>query len=469
VSKAPVDLAADSTADRDIDTRPHADEAEALFKEARHRRRRRRAWLAAVALMAIALIAAGLLLAGRGSNLGSPRTTLPTVRPPAPPRPQPKNGAVAAPEYVPVQTMGLAGSQLAWAANGTNLQVTENGGQTWRSVTPPNLGAMTVSEHITAVDAVGTEELWVVIEDVPGLVPYSQSVDGSDRGEGIDHSTDGGQTWTLSAVPPGCLQTCGPISVSFVDAEHGYAEASPQKGDSTLFATDDGGSTWLPVASMPNLGSVLVGGPIATSQLLFSSKLDGWAVTGPSFYGPQGLHGQASRPGGTLYRTINGGFSWTKAPHLPPRLQYTLPVFFGANQGVVVAMRNIQSDRGTSVYVTDDGGATWARHPLPTLPYAEFEPGNLQTRFAAIGPLSWRIDVGSALYLTDNGGRSWTTITPSPQSLPGGVSSLAFSSPTNGMAIGQPMRCSTPSALVSCFPTLLVTTDGGRLWRAAQF
>ena len=83
-------------------------------------------------------------------------------------------------------------------------------------------------------------------------------------------------------MPPGCLQTCGPISVSFIDAEHGYAEASPQKGDSRLFATEDGGSTWLPVASMPNLGSVLVGGPIAEPQLLFTSKLDGWALTGPS-------------------------------------------------------------------------------------------------------------------------------------------------------------------------------------------
>jgi hypothetical protein len=157
-------------------------------------------------------------------------TTQPTVRPPASSRPQPKNGAVAAPDYVPVQTMGLAGSQLEWAANGTNLWVTADGGQTWRSVTPPNLSAMTVSEHITAVDAVGTDDLWVVIEDVPGLVPYSQSVDGSDRGEGIDRSTDGGRTWTFSAVPPECLQTCGPISVSFVDAEHGYAEASPQSG-----------------------------------------------------------------------------------------------------------------------------------------------------------------------------------------------------------------------------------------------
>ncbi|MGO8827555.1 MAG: WD40/YVTN/BNR-like repeat-containing protein [Acidimicrobiales bacterium] len=305
-----------------------------------------------------------------------------------------------------------------------------------------------------------------MIEDVPGLVPFSQSVDGSDRGEGIDRSTDGGRTWTFSAVPPGCLQTCGPISVSFIDAEHGYAEASPQKGDSRLFATDDGGSTWLPVASMPNLGSVLVGGPIAQPQLLFTSKLDGWALTGPSGYGRQG---QFTSPGGALYRTTNGGFSWTKAPNLPAGLQYTLPVFFGTNQGAVLAMRNTQSDHGTSVYMTDNGGATWVRHPLPTFPYVEFEPGNLQTRFAVVGPLSWRVDVGSALYLTNNGGRSWTTITPSPQFAPGSVHSLAFSSPHNGMAIGQPLRCSTPSTFVSCFPTLLVTADGGHHWRAEQF
>jgi hypothetical protein len=69
VSKAPIDLAADSTADQDVDIRIHADEAEALFKEARERQRRR-AWLAAVALLAIALIAAGLLLGGAGRTKG---------------------------------------------------------------------------------------------------------------------------------------------------------------------------------------------------------------------------------------------------------------------------------------------------------------------------------------------------------------------------------------------------------------
>jgi hypothetical protein len=39
-------------------------------------------------------------------------------------------------------------------------------------VTPPNVKGVTVSIHITAVDAVGTDDLWAVLEDVPGLVPF---------------------------------------------------------------------------------------------------------------------------------------------------------------------------------------------------------------------------------------------------------------------------------------------------------
>ena len=40
-----------------------------------------------------------------------------------------------------------------------------------------------VSQDVTAVDAVGTDDLWVVITDVPGLVTPNG---GSSRGEGIE-------------------------------------------------------------------------------------------------------------------------------------------------------------------------------------------------------------------------------------------------------------------------------------------
>jgi xyloglucan-specific exo-beta-1,4-glucanase len=299
-------------------------------------------------------------------------------------------------------------------------------------------------------------------------VPFGQSTNGSVRGQGIDRSTDGGQTWTFTALP-GCLQNCGPLSVSFVDATHGFAATSPLTGDSTLFATQDGGGTWTAVASLPNLGSVSVGGPIAQLQLLFMSSLDGWGVTGPSGYGSQG---QPTDAGGVLYRTTDGGATWEIAPGLPSGLQYSLPTFFGGQQAVVLATRGANDPRGAMVFATDDGGSTWTRHPLPVIRGDTFTPGSLLSRFAAVGPFAWRIDVGSLIYETSDAGRTWATVKPIPKTSLGDATSVVFSSPDVGMAIAQLPSCfasssSDPAADV-CYPVLIVTSDGGRSWSPAS-
>ena len=444
-----------------------AAETEALFKEARRRRRRRRAGVAAALVVVVGALIASDLLAGNGSDGHALRPTHPAAPGRAPHRPQHKNpGAVPIP-YSPAQSMGLADGQVDWVATGVGLEITADGGRTWRTVTPPTLRGMSVSEHVTAVDAVGTEDLWVVLEDVPGLVPFGQSVDGSDRGEGVDRSTDGGRTWTFGAVPAGCLQTCGPISLHFVDPDHGFA-ASSVSGGSTLFATQDGGATWAPVGVMPNLGSVAVGGTLATPQLLFTSALDGWAVTGPAGYGAED---QPTSPGGILYRTTDGGHTWSTAGGLPAGAQYSLPVFFGADRGVVLAVPAGKGDQGSAAYVTGNGGATWEPHRIPSFRGAEFKGGSLQSRFAAVGPLAWRIDVGPHLYETTNGGRRWTAVRPVPSMGLGNVWGVAFSSPLNGLAIGLPPGCSVipeHQTTTSCsYPVLMRTTDGGHRWGPA--
>lgn len=445
------------------------DEAEALIREARRRQHRRWALVAGIVVLTAALVVAGLSLSGDGSTgrpgPGPQRNPVPAG---SANRQENNGGPVGAP-YPPAQSMGLTGGALIWATTGDSLEISADAGSTWRAVTPPNLTGVTVSEHITALDAVGTADLWAVLEDVPGLVPYGASINGSDRGQGIDRSTDGGRSWNFVALP-GCLQTCGPVSLSFVDASHGFAATSPPTGDSTLFTTQDGGATWTPVAAMPNLGSVVVDGPISQPQLLFTTTLDGWAVTGPPDYG---LPGQPTDTGGALYGTTDGGHSWSRVPGLPSDLHYALPAFFGPQQGVTVATRGTKSAAGAEAYVTEDGGASWTGQALPEFPGAGFEPGDIQTRFSAIGPLSWRIDVGSRLYETDDGGATWTTLTPAPRLTLGAVSSVAFSSQADGMAIGDLPWCSpstidgTPEAV--CYQTLIVTSDGGLRWHPAQF
>ena len=59
--------------------------------------------------------------------------------------------------------MGLADGAVEWVTNGDALEVSSDGGSAWRAVTPPDLEGVTVSLDVTAVDAVGTDDLWVAI------------------------------------------------------------------------------------------------------------------------------------------------------------------------------------------------------------------------------------------------------------------------------------------------------------------
>ena len=369
--------------------------------------------------------------------------------------------------------MGLADPEVIWAVNGTGLFVSSDGGTSWRTVTPPNSINQAVSQRMTAVDAVGTSDLWVVLEDVIGLVPLSQSTNGSDRGEGIDRSNDGGQTWTFTPLP-NCLQRCGPIQLSFVDAQHGFATVSSDLGvtpggqPETLFVTQDGGVTWSRASTPPDLGSVVVGGPIAVPQLLFNTETDGWAVTGP----PVAYNAHPSNFGGRLYRTTDGGTSWSVAPGLPKGVSFSLPTFFGPEDGVILGDATTTAHRAPSVYVTHDGGVTWTRRTLPTLERvsdsAGFynDGGSLASRFSAIGVDRWIIDLGQKIYLTKDGGRRWTGFVPMQE---WNAAAAAFSSPNFGVASVLPLSCMTPESsnhppATSCYTTLIVSHDGGHDW-----
>ncbi len=324
---------------------------------------------------------------------------------------------------------------------------------------------------MTAVDAVGKSNLWVVLEDVIGLVPFSQSSDGSDRGEGIDRSTDGGRTWTFTPLP-NCLQRCGPIHLSFVDAQHGFATVSSTPGGEPemLFVSQDGGVTWSRASAPPDLGSVVLGGPIAVPQLLFTTSTDGWAVTGP----PVAYSAHITNFGGRLYRTTDGGASWSAAPGLPTGVSFSLPTFFGTHDGVVLGDATTTAHRAPSAYVTDNGGVTWTRRSLPALERvsdsAGFynDGGSLASRFSAVSARRWIIDLGQKLYLTNDGGRSWTSFVPMQE---WSAAAAAFSSPSFGVASVLPLSCMTPASsnhppAMSCYTTLAVTHDGGHHWES---
>ena len=338
------------------------------------------------------------------------------------------------PPAVPVLRAGTLGARGGWALTASALYVTEDRGRTWRAVTPPVLGDSDLVGAVQSVAAAGSDDLWVAMGNVIGLVPWSPTNRGTNRGEGIERSVDGGATWSFSTLP-GCLQGCGAdLSLSFVDARHGFATIGPVgPSRSRLFSTTDGGATWHAVCTLP---VDRAGG----AELLFTSTRDGWA--------------QIQNPGplrGALYRTTDGGETWHQAPGLPTGGRYEPPQFFGGEDGVVLGV-----GRAPVVFVTSDGGRTWS--PRRGAVGRSREPIQL----AAVTPRVWDMFVGTAMFATTDGGRQWARVTPQPAWPPGWVASAGFYSVTDGWAVVQATSATCPRA--GCLPRLMATGDGGRHW-----
>jgi photosystem II stability/assembly factor-like uncharacterized protein len=440
--------------------------AQALFEEARRRRRHRRSWF--VAVVAVCLLAAGVALGlGRGTPARPPGATHSGPGPTAgPPLQRPQSRAVAAtPAYSPVQAIGLADGGVGWAAAGFSVYLTTDQGRTWHDATPPGIRGQTITGVVGAMVGIGTRDLWLPVGNLvaPELIPSSQLPDASVRVTGVERSTDGGATWSFSALP-GCLQACGDIpSLSFVDAEHGYAAVGADaSGTTRIFSTSDGGTTWAPVSTWPAAGD----GP----SIVFPTVQDGWAVTGPTFGSYQQSGGQLTSAGGAIAHTTDGGVTWSEVPGLPAHVTYALPTFFTAQDGVVLGRAGSRSAAHPPppvVYATEDGGTTWTAHPVPMdrRDDARADHVSLATSlpFTAVTTTDWKLYLGPALYRTTNAGRSWARSVPTPVVAAGTVEAIAFASAPHGMAMMLKPSCATGTP-GECYPVLSGTSDGGRHW-----
>ena len=337
------------------------------------------------------------------------------------------------------------------------LYFTANMGSTWSAATmPPYFSGRSIEELVTDVAALGQSDLWVGVGDVIGAVPLTQSINGSVREDGVIRSTDGGTTWSFVELP-GCLQSCSGISLSFVDALHGFATGgSSQSAQTTLFATGDGGITWQPVSLLPDDAD--------GAQITFTSLEDGWAVTDPNDFSEE-----LAAAGNSLLHTTNGGLTWQTIPGLPHDSLYGLPTFFGTEDGVV-----LRYGPTPTVFTTSDGGVTWEPHALPlsehvpvathgeyqlVAPLSEYQP----IPFSAPTVTTWFALAPTGLVETTDAGAHWQRVTTQIASdTDTSQQSLLFFSKTNGWALNPPPGCLSGG----CETELLGTNDGGRKWTA---
>ena len=350
----------------------------------------------------------------------------------------------------PTGIMGVIGPRSGWRLDGNSFSRTDDNGATWHDITPPNAVNQDPIARIDWVDFLDSQHVWVPV--AVNNAPFT-----------IYRSDDGGTTWDAVCVGDKCGVSA---EVTFLDRDHGWGIGYGPGGDlnaGSVYSTSDGGHTWTLLGPTPFVG-----------PMHFLDLEHGWAVSEPSGY--SGSPGLATKGGGDLYRTDDGGRTWTPfSPDIGGTLHFGIPQWFG-NDGVVVAWSEPGEESGqhdqVRVYTTHDGGNSWRGQVAPPADDATDRYGNSpqllapESPFSASSPLDWMLFIGPDLYVTHDAGAHWDTLTPAPAITR--VFSLAQTSASSAWALAMVPVCADPASTEQeCRLEVLVhTDDGGPSWPA---
>ena len=219
--------------------------------------------------------------------------------------------------------------------------------------------------RVVGIDFVSPDVGWLVVDFASGDFA-------------VIHTADAGSTWTRQLTAPGDGRQ---VYTKFFDTEDGVVALLGVRP--VLSRTSDGGRTW---ASRPALG------PSATVlSWSFIDSTRGWMLASKA--------GADELPAPRLYRTDDGGFSWTdlgapvRAPDRALQVQFS---YRGTGWLSTVSS-------GPYAYQTQDFGATWTRVPLPAVTEAASSGGEY---FVAVRPTTGLGAVASVVYFPPVKGRT---------------------------------------------------------------
>jgi len=382
-----------------------------------------RAYLAAVLSLSLAL-----LMSACGSRTAGPGAVA-----------SPSASATASPSpSVGVNAAQLIAGSTGWVLSEEALSITSDGGQTWMSITPPQVPATA----IRGVYFMDTQHGWVV------------SSSASDQSQlEISVTTDGGSSWSTSPLgspePVFADSTSLPAYVDFVDAQHGWVVAmiatSANFSTGILLQTSDAGATWQQLR-MP------VGGPVE-----FVNPTNGWLAS-------SGQQGTSDK----FYVTSNGGQSWTSETVTPPagfteaQATYTIPAYTSPANVVLAAFDN-GTDSTAGFYQTGDNGASWQLKA--TVP-AGSPAGDVSPSTAIVSDTHWLVvsNRGTSITGVTQNGSSQSTISPIGLPSESGIGDASFTSSGIGWVVTDTSQCAQSKTGCSETTALYGTTDSGAHW-----
>lgn len=222
-----------------------------------------------------------------------------------------------------------------------------NGGTTWKPVFDKyaqSIGAIRIDPKDPKTIWVGTGEPWV--RNSVGI------------GEGLYKSTDGGETWNRMGLASS--ERIGDIAIDPSNSNIVYAAAMGHLwgpgGERGLFKTMDGGKTWERILfTNEDSGCTSLSIDPRQPNVIFASM---WEHRRKSWSFESGGSGSG------LFKSTDGGKSWTKLTHDPKR---GLPA--GKIGRIAVAIAPSDSKRvyatveakDGAIFSSEDGGETWKR------------------------------------------------------------------------------------------------------------
>lgn len=294
------------------------------------------------------------------------------------------------------------------------LWVSADGGATWAEAP---LGP--VVSDVVAIRS----DVWAVVGSC--FIGTSSSV--GDCPVRVEVSSDYGRTWATTASAPGINESTAPTlsdqSTELARVSHAHAYVlsfrlnSPGTGATGQIAyTPDAGRTWEtrpdPCPSYFDFGE----------QIAASSTDDLWLVCASQ--------GSAGAQGKALYRSTDGGRSWTLTAaanaqvltsnvSLPaggglPVGGYLAPYSLGhENMAILSSTTALLFPARSGVFETTDGGRTW--HPVPSLALAGSSGAATGTVVFSDATHGWVSSLGVGLWRTTDGD-TWTQVGSVPSS-----------------------------------------------------
>ena len=310
---------------------------------------------------------------------------------------------------------------FAVAAPAGFILYTQDGGQTWREITPPD--PLVITEPRTATAAV----------DFHGLFGSWIYYVGSDRVWG---SVDRGLSWKAGSIEG--YPTAFEARLTFADDDHGWLLLGVESGMGServaLYRTTNHGASWEEIVN-PYESEYLQS--CHKTEIAFSSPRIGWVT-----YDCQGIYAEAF-----LDISRDGGMTWQEGslPIPDDAASSSEEGYCTSSQPdpllgiLIVECITVEGDSTVTkshLYRTRDGGVSWEILPFPG--------GEL----FVVGR-NELVAAGREIHTSSDGGASWTKI--KTVSWEG---QFNFVGPSQGWAVA---RSGDEIAFVT-------TTDGGRTW-----